>query len=107
MSAYGTKQTFILMLSMSAFGGKADVPDLKICGNTIGGLARPPAEKQRNDRSTIERILFRILLRTVFGHDEGRPGQRAELQSLPNCRKRATLILALIWRWSGPRSGSI
>ena len=27
MSAYGTKQTSILTLNMSAFGGKADIPD--------------------------------------------------------------------------------
>jgi hypothetical protein len=27
MSAYGTKQTLISMLNMSAFGGKADIPD--------------------------------------------------------------------------------
>jgi hypothetical protein len=46
----------------------------KIRGNTIGCLARPLAEKQRNDRIAIKRILFRILLRAVLGHDEGRPG---------------------------------
>jgi hypothetical protein len=27
MSAFGTKQTSILTLNMSAFGGKADIPD--------------------------------------------------------------------------------
>jgi len=27
MSAYGTKQTLISMLNMSAYGGKADIPD--------------------------------------------------------------------------------
>ena len=27
MSAFGTKQTSMLTLSMSAFGGKADIPD--------------------------------------------------------------------------------
>src|SRR5262245_64791463 len=32
------------------------------------------AEKQRNNRIAIKRILFRILSRTVFGHNEGRPG---------------------------------
>src|SRR5262245_15810178 len=32
----------------------------------------PLAEKQRNNRIAIKRVLFRILSRTVFGHDEGR-----------------------------------
>jgi hypothetical protein len=27
MSAYGTKQTYVSTLNMSAFGGRADIPD--------------------------------------------------------------------------------
>src|SRR5215510_1214873 len=44
----------------------------------------PLAEKQRNNRIAIKRVLFRILSRTVFGHDEGRSGHVLNFRHCPS-----------------------